>query len=104
MSVGLEMKNAILAVPKDWPQLQRKEIGDRNAAYRAQERMFRNESFQTTIKDIVWDNLPEAYDKASGGGKLPTGARQIFYVMRDIVLAELPDKHFDDQYFTQTLL
>jgi DNA topoisomerase VI subunit B len=45
---------------------------------------------RVSLKEIVYDNLPEAWDKASDGGRLPTHWRQIFYVTRPICDAD-PD-------------
>jgi hypothetical protein len=37
-----------------------------------------------SLKSICFEHMPEAWQKASGGGRLPTHWRQIFYVMRPI--------------------
>ena len=37
-----------------------------------------------SLKDICYEHMEEAWNKASGGGRLPTHWRQVFYVMRPI--------------------
>ena len=102
--IGIAIKDAVIWVSKDWARIQRQEIRDRQAAERARERMLRACYRERSIKDIVWENMAEVYAKVSGNGLLPAGARQLMYAMRPIVLAELPEKNFSDQYFTQDLL
>jgi hypothetical protein len=36
------------------------------------------------LKDICYQNMPEAWAKASDNGRLPTHWRQVFYVMRPL--------------------
>jgi hypothetical protein len=40
---------------------------------------------RTFLKDICWEAMPEIWMKASGGGRLPTHWRQMFYVARKVV-------------------
>jgi hypothetical protein len=56
-----------------------------------------------SIKDVAYEVMEQAYLKASGGGRLPTLARQIMYAARPFI-QERTDKNLDDKYFTQTLL
>jgi hypothetical protein len=39
---------------------------------------------RTSLREICFEHMEEAWNKASGGGRLPTHWRQIFYVMRPI--------------------
>jgi hypothetical protein len=51
----------------------------------------------------VFTVLPEAFDKATGGGVLPTSVRSLFYQVRPL-LEKLTHKVLDYTYFSQTLL
>ncbi len=44
-------------------------------------------SSRTSLKEICFENMEDAYMKASGNGELPTHWRMVFYVMRPIVEA-----------------
>jgi hypothetical protein len=48
--------------------------------------------------------MEEAYMRASGGGRLPATARQIFYAARPAIMAATEDKELAYKYFSQTLL
>ena len=39
---------------------------------------------RVSLRDICFAHMEEAWNKASGGGRLPTHWRQVFYVMRPI--------------------
>lgn len=41
-------------------------------------------SSRTSLKDVCYEHMQEAWDKASDGGRLPTHWRQVFYVMRPL--------------------
>jgi hypothetical protein len=50
-------------------------------------RRYRGSMFKTQhvpLKEICYEHMDRAWDKASGGGRLPTHWRQVFYVMRQI--------------------
>jgi hypothetical protein len=59
---------------------------------------------RTTQKDAAWLILEEAYMAASGNGRLPALARQIFYQARPKIMAMTDDKELQYGYFSQTLL
>jgi hypothetical protein len=59
---------------------------------------------RTTQKEAAWKIMEEAYMRASGGGRLPATARQIFYAARPAIMAETEDKELAYKYFSQTLL
>ena len=40
---------------------------------------------RTSLKEICFEAMPEIWNKASGGGRLPTHWRQMFYVARPLV-------------------
>lgn len=99
-----DLNAAILSVTKDWARIAKQQIRDGNAAQRSFDRMMRCENTTRTIKDIVWEHMPAAYNRACDNGKYPAPARQIMYQMRAMVLAEMPDVNFGDKYFLKTLL
>jgi hypothetical protein len=47
---------------------------------------------RTTQKEAAWEVMEECYLKASGGGRLPATARQIYYAARPKVMAMTDDK------------
>ena len=59
---------------------------------------------RTTIREVAFRVMEAAYLKASGDGRYPANARQIYYAARPSILAEADADSLDSQYFTQTLL
>jgi hypothetical protein len=59
---------------------------------------------RTTQKDAAWKVMKECYMAASGGGRLPASARQIFYQARPRIMELTDDKALAYNYFSQTLL
>ena len=55
------------------------------------------------MKEAAGHVLPDAWDKASGDGRYPASARQIFYAARG-PMQELTGKPLAYNYFAQTLL
>ena len=69
----------------------------------------RYETKHETIRRLAFKVMEAAYEKASGGGRYPANARQIFYCARPSIIAAWAGTVFeksevDSQYFTQTLL
>src|SRR5437899_5857700 len=58
---------------------------------------------RTSTKDVAYAVMEKAYLKASAGGTLPAGVRQVMYAARAEIRAKT-GKPLDHQYFTQTLL
>lgn len=56
-----------------------------------------------TFKEVACAVMPEAYLKASDGGRYWANARQIFYAARPLI-QEQTGRPLDDDYFTQVLL
>ena len=102
--IGTDIKDAVLSITKDWAKIKRREFRNQEAGERALERMLKASNPKQSIVGIVRENMAEVYAKVSGDNTLPAGARQLMYAMRSIVLAELPDENFDDQYFTKDML
>ena len=59
---------------------------------------------RTTQKEAAWQIMEEAYMAASGNGRLPAMARQIYYRARPKIMAMTHDKELAYGYFSQTLL
>jgi hypothetical protein len=72
-----------------------------NVRYRAS-RMTREP--RTTQKEAAWAVMEVAYMAASGDGRLPASARQIYYQSRPKVMAMTDSKELAYGYFSQTLL
>jgi hypothetical protein len=84
-----------------WRKQKESEIRDRQAYLRRRDNFMRVR--QITMQEAAWEGMEAAYMKASAGGKLPVGPRQIMYAARGPVQART-GKRLDDRYFTQTLL
>ncbi len=103
MRIGEAIRIAVETVTKEYTKLQRQRIRDAARGERAVERYFRGLHREPSIKDVVAEVLPDAYAKASGDGRYPASARQIFYQVRPLVSART-DRSFDYDYFSQQLL
>ena len=57
-----------------------------------------------SIKDVAWRIMPEAYSKASDGGRLPVSARQLYYAARGPIMEATNRSELGSQYFCQTIL
>lgn len=56
-----------------------------------------------TLKEAVFEALPEALERATGGGRYPVSARTLYYQLRPLV-QRLTEKALDYNYFSQQLL
>ena len=83
-----DITQALEGVGKKWTQQMKAE--ERHSSARQFRQTVWSAPARVSLKEIVYDNLPEAWDKASDGGRLPTHWRQIFYVARPICDAD-PD-------------
>jgi len=102
-SIADEVARAVLSGTKDYAAIKKKQERDRRQAERLQERYFRGHNQSVTIRDAAFAAMPEAYQKASGGGRYPANARQIMYAARPAI-QELTGEALNDVYFTQVLL
>jgi hypothetical protein len=98
---GKKIIGLIQAVTKKWARQRKAE--ERSAANAARRYHVLVRSSRTTIKDVAWEVMPEAYQHASSNHTLPAHARQIMYAARGPI-QEVSGQVLDDQYFTQTLL
>ncbi|MGI6417257.1 MAG: hypothetical protein ACOX1P_16470 [Thermoguttaceae bacterium] len=92
---------AVGSVTSKWEKQRKAEARGKSRATRT--RTF-NRAYRITIKEIAYEVMEEAYLKASGGGKLPAHARQVYYAARPEILRRTREQDLDSQYFTQTLL
>ena len=60
--------------------------------------------YRTSIKDAACSVMPEAYAKASDGGRLPVSARQLYYAARGPIMEATERNELGSAYFTQTIL
>lgn len=98
--------SAIKDVTKRWSKQRQKEERRTSSAAQRNERLSGKKSKKTFQKTLTYKHLPNAYLKASGGGRLPVMARQLMYAVRALILEET-GQPFDgsfDSYFTQVLL
>lgn len=106
MKIGDALHATVTAVTKGWTRVQEKKLRDDARGRRALERYLRGTRHERSIKDVAFEVMEEAYQKASDNGRYPAHARQIMYQARPLILArtDKPLGKAFDQYFTQTLL
>jgi len=92
---------AVTAVTRDWARQRKAEERDANRTLNRRQAMLRSD--RVSLKEAAFQAMPEAYLKASGGGRLPAHARQIMYAARGAIQS-LTGERLDDKYFTQSLL
>ena len=102
-SFAESVAHAVLRVTKPWAEIKKQQDREQRqaAAYR-RDRYFTG-SLRVTIRDVAFQVIPQAYQKASGNGQYPATARQIMYAARPAI-QQKTGRRLDDQYFTQTLL
>ena len=87
-------------VTKKWTKQRKREERDANA--RRNRDSF---GYHVTVKEVVEDELPAAYAKASDNGKYPANARQIYYAIREPVQQQnTHGRPLKPGYFSQQLL
>ncbi len=92
---------AVGSVTSKWEKQRKAEVRGRSRSARA--RTFVR-TYRTTIKEVAWSVMEDAYLKASDNGRLPALARQIMYAARPAILEKTGESGLDSQYFTQVLL
>ena len=70
------LASAVHKTTKEWAAIKKKEERDRSSAVRLREKYIAGRSLRTTIKEVAYAVMPEAYRKA-GGGQYPVNARQL---------------------------
>jgi hypothetical protein len=101
-SIADDLISGLESVTKTWAKQRKAEERNTRAIENRAIRMMR--SFRTTQKEVVVDNMEEAYLKASAGGTLPANCRQIYYAIRPIVQQEADTKEQLSYSYFQTLL
>lgn len=95
--------SCIASVSKKWKEAKRQADRQDRLSKRQIDRMSYSQP-RTTIKDVVYDVLPEAYKLVSDNGKYYANARQLFYKVRPKVIEETEEPWNNSSYFTQQLL
>jgi len=101
----MDSKDILLAVngvTAKWAKQRKSE--ERNASRASRRRDVFTRSYRTTIRDVAWEIMKQAYMEVSDGGRLVAHARQIMYASRPTILERADCETLDDNYFTQTLL
>jgi Topoisomerase VI B subunit, transducer len=100
-SVNKSIVDLVRRVTKKWTKQRKAEERERRSVENRRARL--TYSPRTTIKDVAYWCMEEAYMAASANGTLPANARQIMYAARPTIQAETGEQ-LSDKYFTQTLL
>jgi DNA topoisomerase VI subunit B len=101
-AVAYAIQEAVCKAGDGWRKLKAKAEREGARAYREAAQKAKRSHATTTLKEAVESVLPEAYEKASGGGAYPVLARQLFYVTRSLV-AQIIDRPLGDEYFRSIL-
>jgi hypothetical protein len=100
-SIADDLISGLERVTKTWAKQRKAE--ERHASARANRNHCMMRQYRTTQKGVVFENMEEAYLKASGNGRLPANCRQIYYAIRPKV-QEMADKEQLSYTYFQTLL
>jgi len=95
--------SGITSVSKKWKEAKRQaDRHDRISTSRMS--YLRYHSHRTTIKEVVYQELKNAYNIVSDNGRYYANARQLFYKVRPKVIELTGNQWTNSSYFTQTLL
>ncbi len=98
-----DMASLIGSLGKAWKKAKRRADKEDRVPSHVLNRM-RYQPPRVTIREVAFEVMEDAYMKASGGGRYPANARQIYYAARPVILRETGEDELNSQYFTQTLL
>ena len=98
-----DLGSAFGAIAKHWKKAKRQADKQDRVSSRTLEKM-RYRPQRVTIRDAAFGCMEIAYMKASGDGRYPANARQIYYAARPTILNMTGELEVSSQYFTQTLL
>jgi hypothetical protein len=90
--------SAVDAVTKKWTKQRKAE--ERRQSRASSRRHALTNAKGPTIRDAAWKGMAEAYKKASGGGRYPAAARQIYYAARPAILEIVGQSTLNSHYFT----
>jgi hypothetical protein len=97
VDIASELTSAVNSVTQKWAKQRKAEERSARSRY-----MFFKPR-HVTLREHVFEVLPDAYDEVSDGDTLPAHARQLMYNARRRIQA-LTDQELKDSYFTQRLL
>lgn len=98
-----DLSSALESIAQDWKKVKRQaDKADRVSSSTLDRMRYRPKRF--TIRDVAFSGMEDAYMKASGNGRLPANARQVYYAARPGILRSTGESELSSQYFTQTLL
>jgi hypothetical protein len=97
------LKDSVLSVTKDWAKQRKAEERHESALANRRARLVRASDYYN-FKSAAFEVMKRAYMAASGGGKLPTSARQVMYQARPFIQDKMCGQQLNDQYFCQQLL
>lgn len=97
-----DITNLIRGVTAKWKQVKRSADRDDRVSRASLQRMM--EPPRTTIREVAFAVMEDAYNKASSNGRYYANARQIMYAARPAILEQCGKHGFNSVYFTQTLL
>ncbi len=105
MSESADIFSGLSKVTKQWKTAKRNADKDDRLRPRQYARFY-TRSTRVTIRDVAFDVMEKAYNKASSNGKYYANARQMMYAARPDILDRVdpPINTLDSQYFTQTIL
>jgi DNA topoisomerase VI subunit A len=103
MSLNLNIQSAVRGVTKEWKKAKRKADKRDRISASALKRM-RYRPPRITTRDVAFEVMKSAYNKASSNGKYYANARQIMYAARPEILSYTGEEELSSSYFTQTLL
>jgi hypothetical protein len=91
---------AVTQATKKWAKLRKAEERDSSRRWRRRQRLYQYRDYDY-VKDVVFQAMEEAIDRASGGGQVEFPARNLFYAMRPLVqqadtARELTASYFDN--------
>jgi hypothetical protein len=96
--------NALWAVTKTIYQEEERRLKDATRQERQERERERERERETyTLKEAVFEVLPKAVEKATGGGQYPVSARTLFYQVRPLI-QDYTSKELDYNYFSQDLV
>jgi hypothetical protein len=101
-NIANDMIDAVETATRKWARQKKSEERHPGMIRYRMSRMTREP--RTSQKDAAWQVMEEAYMAASGGGRLPALARQIYYQARPKIMALTENKELAYGYFSQTLL
>jgi DNA topoisomerase VI subunit B len=95
--------SGIASVAKKWKKAKRQADREDRLSQRQINEMRRRPP-RVTIRQVVYDELPNAYKIVSDDGRYHANARQLFYQVRPQVIERTGEPWNNSSYFTQTLL